>query len=181
MSILTAEDLLVGGEATHRIEVPAHLVTTGADAGVDGSGVDGSEDDGPDVDALDDPASAGRTEVVFRPLLLADIVRLQRATAHDEHLASVLMVQQALVEPALTVEQVHRLPAGLVEFLLAETNRVSGLSLTADDLRSLVHDPVAKACVVLAREFGWTPDTCAELTVGQLLLYLEMIERGERP
>lgn len=154
MTVMTAEELLIGGEATHRIEIPGHLTAH------------------PD----DEPQ-----EVVLRPLLLADIVRLQRATGSDDDLASVMMVQQALVEPALSVEQVHRLPAGLVEFLLAETNRVSGLSMTADDLRELVHDPLARACVVLAREFGWTPDRCAELTVGQLLLYLEMVERGERP
>lgn len=170
MTVLTAEELLVGGDATHRVEVPRHLIATGDDH----SGAPPSDDGSPE------PADAG-SHVVLRPLLLADVVRLQRATADDDQLAGVLMVHQALVEPALSIEQVQRLPAGLVEFLLAETNRVSGLSMTADDLRSLVHDPVAKACVVLAREFGWTPDTCADLTVGQLLLYLEMIERGERP
>jgi len=90
------------------------------------------------------------------------------------------MVQQALVEPALTVDQVHRLPAGLVEFLLAEVNRTSGLSLGGDDLTDAVHAPLARACFVLSREFGWTPDKCAELTVGQVLLYLEMLARGER-
>lgn len=161
MSVLTADELLVGGNATHRIEVPRHLL-------------------GPDADRAG-AGSAEAGQVVLRPLLLADVVRLQRATAADDQLAGVLMVQQALVEPSLTIDQVQRMPAGLVEFLLAETNRVSGLSMTSDDLRTLVHDPVAKACVVLAREFGWTPDTCAGLTVGQLLLYLEMIERGERP
>jgi len=91
------------------------------------------------------------------------------------------MVTQALVEPRLRIDQVHRLPAGLVEFLLAEVNRVSGLSLHRDELAEAVHAPLARACFVLAQEFGWTPDRCAELTVGQILLYLEMLGRGERP
>jgi hypothetical protein len=43
-----------------------------------------------------------------------------------------------------------------------------------------VHAPLARACFVLAREFGWTPEKCAELTVGQVLLYLEMVARGGR-
>jgi len=162
VSVLTADELLAGADAVHRVRLPAHLRP--APAGED-----------------DKTAQIEDAEVVIRPLLLADVVRLQRSTAQNEQLASVLMVQQALVEPALTVEQVHRLPAGLVEFILAEVNRISGLSMTADDLQALVHEPLAKACLVLAREFGWTPDTCANLTVGQLMLYLEMAGRGERP
>lgn len=155
MSVLSAEELLAGADATHRVQVPARLLGR-------------SEAD-------------GDAEVVLRPLVLADIVRLQRAAGSDGELASVLMLHQALVDPALSVEQVHRLPAGLVEMLLGEVNRVSGLTIDADDLSAMVHEPLARACVVLAREFGWTPDACAQLTVGQVLLYLEMIGRGERP
>ncbi len=154
MTILSAEALLAGSDLTHEVELPSHLV---AAAGTE----------------------VGRVEL--RPLNLADVARLGRAAGADGELSSALMVQQALVEPALTLEQVQRLPAGLVEFLLAEINRVSGLSLDADDLTSLVHQPLTRAVFVLAQEFGWTPDRCAELTVGQVLLYLEMLGRGERP
>jgi hypothetical protein len=150
---LTAEALLAGSSLTHRVAIPAHL---SPDAGAD-------------------------AEVVLRPLVLADIARLNRAAADDGDLAGALMVQQALVEPRLSVAQVHQLPAGLVEFLLGEVNRVSGLSLHGDELEDAVHAPLARACFVLAREFGWTPDRCAQLTVGQVLLYLEMLGRGERP
>ncbi len=155
MPTLTTEDLLAGASLTHRITVPAHLVP-GAD-----------------------PDAGG--EVVLRPLVLSDVMRLHRAAGDDGELASALMVQQALVEPALSLDEVHRLPAGLVEFLLAEVNRTSGLSLGGDDLDEAVHAPLARACFVLSREFGWTPDRCAELTVGQVLLYLEMLGRGDRP
>lgn len=153
MATLSTEDLLAGAEVIHRVAVPAHLLP-------------------------EDSADGG--EVVLRPLVLADVMTLQRAAGDDGELASALMVHRALVEPSLTVEQVHRLPAGLVEFLLGEVNRTSGLSLGGDDLTEAVHAPLARACFVLAREFGWTPDKCAELTVGQVLLYLEMLARGDR-
>jgi hypothetical protein len=155
MPTLTTEDLLAGASLTHRVTVPDELVPGAADG-------------------------AGR-EVVIRPLVLSDVMRLHRAAGDDGELASALMVQQALVEPELSLDQVHRLPAGLVEFLLAEVNRTSGLSLGGDELADAVHAPLARACFVLGREFGWTPDRCAELTVGQVLLYLEMLARGERP
>jgi hypothetical protein len=153
MATLTADELLAGAGITHRVQVPDRLLPEG---------------------------SAG-AEVVLRPLVLADVLRLRRAAPDDGELASALMVHQALVEPALTVDQVHHLPAGLVEFLLGEVNRTSGLALGADELTEAVHAPLARACFVLAREFGWTPDRCAGLTVGQILVYLEMLGRGERP
>lgn len=157
MTTLTTEDLLAGAGAKHRVAVPDDLV-------------------------LGAPPTAGEPrEVVLRPLVLADVMRLHRAAGPDGELASALMVQQALVDPALSLDEVHQLPAGLVEFLLAEVNRVSGLSLGADEIADSVHAPLARACFVLSREFGWTPDRCAELTVGQVLLYLEMLGRGERP
>ena len=70
--------------------------------------------------------------------------------------------------------------AGLVQFLLREVNRLSGLDLGADEIESLVRAPLARACFVLAREFGWTPDECASLTMGQIMLYVAMLgRRGE--
>ncbi|HEX9645712.1 MAG TPA: hypothetical protein VGC11_17100 [Acidimicrobiia bacterium] len=154
MTLLSAEELLAGSELTHQVEIPEHLLP----------------DSGP-APAL----------VELRPLVLADVARLGRAAGADGELSSALMVQRSLVDPALTLEQVHRLPAGLVEFLLAEINRISGLSLQADDLSALVHEPLTRAVFVLSREFGWAPDRCAELTVGQVMLYLGMLARGEHP
>jgi hypothetical protein len=96
-------------------------------------------------------------------------------------LASVLMVQQSLVAPKMTVEQVGDLPAGVVQFLADKVNAISGLTVDGDELERAVRAPLARACFILAREFGWTPSECSELTVGQVLLYLEMIARDERP
>ncbi len=152
--MLTAADLLSGSGNTHRVEIPEHLVTG-------------------DV--------AGARVVELRPLVLADVARLNKAARQDGELSSALMIQQALIDPKLTLEQVHGLPAGLVEFLVGEINRVSGLSLDSDDITQLIHEPLTRAVFVLSSEFGWSPDRCAELTVGQVLLYIEMLGRGERP
>jgi len=152
--MLTASELLAGSDHTHRIEVPTHLVGNGAE--------------GPSV-------------VELRPLVLADVARLNKAAREDGELSSALMIQQAMTDPKLTVDQVLRLPAGLVEFLVGQINRVSGLSLDSDDLTELVQEPLSRAVFVLSQEFGWTPERCSDLTVGQILLYLEMMARGERP
>jgi hypothetical protein len=151
-SALTADDLLLGGRATHRVEIPA--------------------------DVLDpaDPDAPGK--VVLRPLVLADVHRVQKAAREDGVLTSVLMVQQSLVEPSVTIDQVNRMHCGLVEFLLGEVNRISGLRLGRDELDNAVRAPMTRACFELAREFGWTPDECAALTVGQVLMYLELLGRG---
>lgn len=150
---LGAEELLLGSDATHEVTVPAELL----------------------ADALGDVARA----VTIRPLVLADVQRIHKAARDGTALTSVLMVQQALVEPPLTVEQANRLPAGLVQFLVGEVNRVSGLTMTGDELADAVQAPMARACFVLSREFGWTPEECAAMTVGQVLLYLEMLGKGE--
>ncbi|MDJ0768566.1 MAG: hypothetical protein QNJ12_07210 [Ilumatobacter sp.] len=167
MSTITAEALLAGGDTTFTVEVPPSILTP-ARRGQDG------ESDG--ADPVEGPAT-----VVLRPLQLNDLQRVAKAAPDSNELSSVLMVQQALVEPALSVEQVGRLHAGLVEFLLGEVNRISGLHLADGELSDAVQAPMARACFTLSREFGWTPDECAQLTIGQVLLYLEMLKTGGGP
>jgi hypothetical protein len=160
MASLTAEALLASGTTTHAVRIPAALLRGGeTPAGGDG------------------PAG----EVTLRPLLVRDVDRVVRAAREQRVLASVLMVQQALVAPKMSVEQVGDLPAGVVQFLADRVNAISGLSVDPDELERAVRAPLARACFILAREFGWTPSQCAELTVGQVLLYLEMLARDERP
>ncbi|WP_164018124.1 hypothetical protein [Pyxidicoccus trucidator] len=155
MASLTAEELLAGAAGTFTVSLPANVLKPGTGDSPTGS--------------------AG--EVVLRPLQIRDVERVSRAAKEQRVLTSVLMVQQALVSPKLTVEQVGSLSAGLVQFLLEKVNAISGLNLGEDDLDSAVKAPLAKACFVLAKEFGWTPAECSELTVGQVLLYLEMLAR----
>ena len=154
--VLAAEDLLAGAQATHRIEVPPELLGRAEAASTPGS-------------------------VVLRALTAGAVQRVAQAAKEERVLASILMVQQSLVEPRLSVEQVSGLAAGLLQFLLDQVNRLSGLSIADEDLDKAVKAPLTRACFVLAREFGWTPADCAALTVGQIMLYLEMLARDERP
>ncbi|HXF40078.1 MAG TPA: hypothetical protein VN687_10225 [Blastocatellia bacterium] len=154
---LTAEQLLAGGSLTHEVEIPAELLNTNGDI----------------------PAGA---RVVLRPLTVRDLQRIASAAATDDSLSASLMIQQAMVEPALKVEQVSRLPAGLARFLVERINDLTGIDTPRDELTELVQTPLAKACFVLAKEFGWTPEEVSGMTIGQILLYLEMSRGGgERP
>ncbi len=150
---LTTEELLAGGALTHEVEVPAELL---------------SANDG----------RSGPSRVVLRPLTVRDLQRISKAAREDEALSAALMIQQALVEPALKPEQVSQLPAGLARFLVERINAISGISAPRNALEELVQAPLAKACFVLAKEFGWTPEQASGMTIGQILLYLEMEHRG---
>lgn len=146
---LTANDLLAGSAQKHSVTIPADVLPAGTQ-------------------------SAGG-EVLLSPLTVSDVQRIDKAARDQSVLTSLLMVQQALVEPDMSVDQVSKLPAGLVQFLLAEVNRISGLTMSEDEMQHAIKAPLTKAVFVLAKEFGWTPSECSELTVGQVLLYLEML------
>jgi hypothetical protein len=151
---LTAEELLAGTTLTHEVELPASLV-----------GVDGTAD------------VPGR--VVLRGLTVRDLQRIGKAGRDDDELAAALIIQRGLVEPALGLEQIAGLPAGVARFLAARINDISGISTPRDELEEMVQAPLARACFVLAREFGWTAEDVSAMTVGQILLYLELAHRGE--
>ncbi len=145
---LTAEDLLAGGSLTHRVAIPSPLLAAGS------------------------PVEA---EVVLRPITVQDLRRIGRAAREDDELCAALMIHQALVDPELSFEQVVRLPAGLARFLVESVEELSGLSTPVDRVAEHVHAPLARACYLLAREFGWTPEEVSGMTVGQILLYLQML------
>src|SRR5258706_13911228 len=129
---LTAEQLLAGEAITHGAEIPSELL-----------GPNGAAPAGP--------------RVVLRPLTVRDLQRIGKAARDDEGLSASLMIQQALVEPPLKPEQVAKLPAGLARFLIERINAISGISTSNDALAELVQAPLAKACFVLDRLFGWPP------------------------
>ncbi|UCD79867.1 MAG: hypothetical protein JSW26_00080 [Desulfobacterales bacterium] len=155
MQTISADMLIAGADTVFTVNIPASILRPANGAG--------TEDE------------AGATAVTLRPLRLADLVRVQKAAKDNDHLASVVMVQQSLVEPKVSIDQVNKMHVGLVQFLLQEVNRISGISMSADELENTVQAPLARACFVLAREFGWTPEQCAGLTLGQVLVYLEML------
>ena len=150
---LSAEELLAGGALNHEVDIPADLLTA------NGHGPTGAQ-------------------IVLRPLTVRDLQRISKASNSDDVLSASLMIQQAMVEPALKVEQVSQLPAGLARFLVERINELSGINTARDELSELVQTPLAKACFVLAKEFGWTPEEVSGMTIGQILLYLEMARGG---
>ena len=154
MNFLTAEDLLAGSSIAHEVEVPPAIISPGSLAS----------------------AKEGM-RVKLRPLTVRDVQRVTKAAKDSNSLISVLMLKEALVEPALTFEQVHSLHTGLARFLLDELNRISGLAVDENDMATAVQAPLAKACFILAQQFGWSPQEVGELTMGQILLYLEMIRQ----
>ena len=52
------------------------------------------------------------------------------------------------------------------------------MAANQDTLTEMVQAPLSRACFVLAKEFGWTPQEVSEMTIGQILLYLEMLNKG---
>ena len=148
MAYLSAEDLLAGAAVTHDVVLPAGLVN-----------------------------GAGDAKVKLRPLAVRDLQRVTKAAKDDDKLLSVLLLKEALVEPQLNFEQVHALPAGVARYLVDELNRISGLKVGERTMSEAIEAPLARACFVLAREFGWSPQEIGDMTVGQILLYLEMINQ----
>lgn len=148
MTTLTAEELLAGGTLTHEVDVPADVLSGNKDA-----------------------------RVVLRPLTISDLQRIGKASQSDDSLSATLMIQQALVEPKLKADDIARMPAGLARFLVAQINAISGIDLPRNALEELVQAPLARACFVLAKEFGWTPEEVSGMTIGQILLYLEMAQQ----
>lgn len=148
--MLTADELLAGSALTFEVEVPAALLSAGV-------------------------ATTGRT-VRLRPLTVHDLQLVARAAKDRDALAGALMVQTALVDPQLTVSQVGALQVGLLQFLLGEVNRISGISANATSVQEAAEDPLVRAAFLLSREFGWTPDQVGALTLGQVLLHLQMLK-----
>ena len=156
--LATADELLAGADLTYDVEIPAALLAPSGGAG---------------------GAPVGRA-VRLRPLTVRDVQLIARAAKSDEVLTSTLMLQRAMVEPALKDREVATMRSGLVRFLVDEVNRISGLTSDADELRDLAQSPLMQAFVVLAREFGWTPEQVKAMTMGQLLGYLEVLTRSRR-
>jgi hypothetical protein len=152
---LSVEELLAGGAIIHEVEVPVEILYPNGKAA---------------------EASAEKEHTVkLRPLVVKDIQLVVKAAKDNDLLTSSLMLQQALVEPKLTMEQISSMNSGLAKFLVDKVNEISGLSASKDNVAQIVQAPLARACFILSKEFGWTPEEVSGMTIGQVLLYLEMI------
>jgi hypothetical protein len=147
--MLSADELLAGGALTFEVAVPAAILS----------------------------ASGGQSGAVrLRPLTVRDLQLISRAAKENDALTSALMVQTALIEPKLSLPQVNAMHVGLLQFLLEQINRLSGISTSPGEVRAATEDPLVRAAFILAREFGWTPEQVGELTLGQIMLHLELLK-----
>lgn len=155
--MLSAEELLAGGDLTFETEVPPDVLRPAEGAG-----------------------NGMPTTVRLRPLTVRDLQLVSRAAKESDSLTATLMVQRALVEPEMSVAQASAMHVGLLQFLLEQVNRISGIAATSEQLSGAIEAPLAKAAFVLAQEFGWTPRQVNELTLGQMLLNLQMLKERQR-
>jgi hypothetical protein len=102
---------------------------------------------------------------------------IARAAREDASLVPLLMIQEAMVEPAMNLNQIQRLHVGLVHFLVSQINLISGLSEDGESLTTAVNSPLGRTHLLLAKHFGWTPEQVSHLTPGQVAVYLAGIER----
>jgi hypothetical protein len=157
MNYLSAEDLLAGSSLSYDLDIPEDLLAPLTD----GTGLESG------------------LKVRLQPLTMRSVQRILKAARSDEGLMSALMVKEAMTDPVLTYDQVMGLNSGLIRYILAEVQRISGLKTGEEELTEAVQEPMAKACFVLAREFGWSPGQISELTLGQVLMYIEMIRKNQ--
>jgi hypothetical protein len=145
---LSAADLLAGTAAEHDVVVPARVLTPA-----------GGDDAQPGL-------------VRLRPLTVGTLVLISRAARDEPALVPLLLLKESLVDPVLTLDQLRALHAGLVHYLVAAVNTISGLSPEGDVLQDALGSPTGQVHLLLAQHFGWTPDQVAQLTPGQAAMYL---------
>ncbi len=169
--LLQAEDLLAGSKAIFDIEIPPAVLSPSS-----------NPSPAPDHKAPEKLGSAWNGVRVgcvrLRPLNVATLSLISRASRENPELVPLLMVKEALVEPALSLEQVRQLHLGLVYYLVAQVNQISGLSAEGEILsQQAASSPLGQTHLLLAQHFGWTPEQVSQLTPGQVAVYLAGIER----
>ena len=154
---LTADELLAGGVLRHEVTIPPEILHPNGSA------------------KQEEKEKQEKQMAVLRPLTVRDIQLITKAAKDNDLLTSLLIVQKGMVEPVLEQNQIASMHAGLVKFLVDKIQEVSGMTTTRDTLTEMVQAPLSRACFILAKEFGWTPQEVSEMTIGQILLYLEML------
>jgi hypothetical protein len=103
--VLSAEDLLAGQAMTFDIVVPPAVLRPGSEDG-------------------DVPQAVVR----LRPLTLGTFLLIMKAAKEDSSLIPLLMIQEALVAPKLSLPQIRQMHLGLVNFLIGHVRQISGLT-----------------------------------------------------
>jgi hypothetical protein len=157
---LTPEELMAGGDINYEMKIPAEVLHPS----VNGDSVN----------------QKAENKVKLRPLTVKDVQLIAKAAKDDEVLTSILMIQKAVVEPQLGQNDISKMHSGLVRFLVDHINHISGLTTTDDEVQEIADSPIVRAFFVLAKEFNWTPQQVKEMTVGQILGYLEMLNQSKK-
>ncbi|RPJ02518.1 MAG: hypothetical protein EHM39_01680 [Chloroflexi bacterium] len=101
---LTAEDLLAGAAVTYDVLIPPDVLRPG------GEGSNGHD-----------------TLVRLRPLTLGTFLLIMKAAKDDAGLIPLLMIQESLLEPKLSLGQIGQMHLGLINFLIGQIRHISGL------------------------------------------------------
>ncbi|MBV7336004.1 hypothetical protein KFU94_48765 [Chloroflexi bacterium TSY] len=153
-TLLNADDLLLGSQALHNVTIPAAILTPVAHNSESQTGY-----------------------VQMRPLNIAVLTLISRAARDDASLLPLLMIKEAVVEPALTLDQIRQMHVDLVHFLVSQINRISGLDADGATLNEAAGSPLGQTHILLAKHFGWTPEQVNQLTPGQVAVYLAGVEK----
>ena len=68
-----------------------------------------------------------QVHVRIRPLTIGVYQLIMKAAKNDPGLIPLLMIKESLADPVMSLDQVRRLPLGLVELLIDQIRDVSGL------------------------------------------------------
>jgi len=107
---LTPDELLAGADATYTVAVPQQVLRPGQN----GHG------------KLREAEAPGTVEL--RPLTIGTFQLIMKAARDDTGLIPLLMIKEALVNPALSMVQIRTLHLGLIEFLIGHIRQISGLT-----------------------------------------------------
>ncbi|MFQ5629278.1 MAG: hypothetical protein ACE5I1_10995 [bacterium] len=154
--VLSSQDLLAGSKIVHEINVPDDILYPG------------------------EKKSTNHTDsqlVRLRPLTIHTLALISRAAREDAGLVPLLMIKESLMEPNVSIDQVKQMHVGLVHFLVAQINRISGLESEEGAIDGAANAPLGRAQILLAKHFGWTPEQVSQLTPGQVAVYLAGIEK----
>jgi hypothetical protein len=154
--MLTPHEVLAGGLLVHEVVIPPEVLNPAQASDVGGARC-----------------------VRLRPLKVGTLALIAKAARDDASLVPSLIVKESLVEPVLSFDQVRQMHAGLVQYLLAQINRISGLEGDGGAARAAAATAVGEAHVLLARHYGWTPAQVAELSPGQIAVYLAGLRQDE--
>jgi hypothetical protein len=157
---VTPEELLAGKDMTFDIDIPPDILYPS-----------------PERKPIDGKTGKG---IKLRPLTVKDVQLIAKAAKDDEVLTSILMIQKAVVEPQLKQKDIVDMHSGLVRFLVDQINHISGLSTQENEIQEIAESPIVQAFFILAKEFNWTPQQVKEMTVGQILSYLELLNKTKR-